>query len=80
MREEGGFEFKRTIVSSIISLIRTVPETTESSLLHLCEFIEDCEFTMLSTQVLHVLGALGPKTAAPARYIRFIYNRVILEN
>ena len=80
LREEGGFEFKRSIVSSIISLIRTVPETTESSLLHLCEFIEDCEFTMLSTQILHLLGELGPSTSAPARYIRFIYNRVILEN
>jgi coatomer protein complex subunit gamma len=80
LREEGGFDFKRSIVSSIISLIRAVPESTESSLLHLCEFIEDCEFTMLSTQILHLLGELGPSTSAPARYIRFIYNRVILEN
>jgi len=80
LREEGGFEFKRSIVGSIVSLIRQVPETTESSLLHLCEFIEDCEFAMLSTQILHLLGDLGPTTSAPARYIRFIYNRVILEN
>ena len=80
LREEGGFDFKRTIVNSIISLIRAVPDSTESSLLHLCEFIEDCEFTMLSTQILHLLGELGPKTSAPPRYIRFIYNRVILEN
>jgi coatomer subunit gamma len=80
LREEGGFDFKRSIVQSIVSLIRSVPESTESSLLHLCEFIEDCEFTMLSTQILHLLGELGPKTTAPSRYIRFIYNRVILEN
>lgn len=80
LREEGGFDFKRSIVSSIVQLIRAVPESTESSLLHLCEFIEDCEFTMLSTQILHLLGELGPSTSAPARYIRFIYNRVILEN
>lgn len=80
LREEGGFEFKRSIVSGIVSLMRKVPETTESSLLHLCEFIEDCEFTMLSTQILNLLGEMGPSTSAPARYIRFIYNRVILEN
>ena len=80
LREEGGFDFKKSIVTSIISLIRQVPETTESSLLHLCEFIEDCEFTRLSTDILHLLGELGPSTSAPARYIRFIYNRVILEN
>ncbi|EED89061.1 coatomer protein subunit gamma [Thalassiosira pseudonana CCMP1335] len=80
LREEGGFDFKRSIVNSIVSLIKAVPETTESSLLHLCEFIEDCEFTMLSTQILHLLRELGPGTQSPARYIRFIYNRVILEN
>lgn len=80
LREEGGFDFKRSIVNSIVSLMKQVPETTEGSLLHLCEFIEDCEFTMLSTQILHLLGELGPCTSAPARYIRFIYNRVILEN
>ncbi|KAL7551693.1 hypothetical protein ACHAWF_015374 [Thalassiosira exigua] len=80
LREEGGFDFKRSIVNSIVSLIRQVPETTESSLLHLCEFIEDCEFATLSTQILHLLGELGPGTTAPARYIRFVYNRVILES
>lgn len=96
----------------------------------LCEFIEDCEFTFLSVQILHLLGEEGPKTKDPgargaplllffsaqghrnllpccpcaaacpacawpppllllralpavpaaARYIRYIYNRVILEN
>ncbi len=80
LREEGGFTFKKTIVNSIITLIKSVPETTESSLMQLCEFIEDCEFTMLSTQILHLLGEMGPSTSAPARYIRFIYNRVMLEN
>jgi len=29
---------------------------------------------------LTIIGDLGPSTASPARYIRFIYNRVILEN
>jgi coatomer protein complex subunit gamma len=80
LREEGGFEFKKTIVASIITLMNSVPETTDTSLVHLCEFIEDCEFTMLSTQILSLLGELGPKTSSPARFIRFIYNRVILEN
>ena len=80
LREEGGFEFKKAIVDSILELIDAIPETKESSLFHLCEFIEDCEFTALSTQILHLIGTLGPTTAAPARYIRFVYNRVILEN
>lgn len=27
-----------------------------------------------------MLGAEGPKTKEPAKYIRYIYNRIILEN
>ncbi len=42
--------------------------------------MQDCEFTYLSTQVLHLLGMEGPRTKEPAKYIRYIYNRVILEN
>jgi coatomer protein complex subunit gamma len=80
LREEGGFDFKKSIVTGIVRLMKQIPETTESSLLHLCEFIEDCEFTQLSTQILQLLGEMGPKTSDPARYIRFVYNRVILEN
>ena len=47
---------------------------------HLCEFIEDCEHTVLATRILHLLGREGPRSQQPGRYIRFIYNRVILEN
>lgn len=50
------------------------------ALSYLCEFIEDCEFTKLSVRVLHMLGAEGPKTSTPTKFIRYIYNRVILEN
>ena len=45
-----------------------------------CGLPQDCEFTYLSTQILHVLGDEGPKTKDPSKYIRFIYNRIILEN
>jgi len=79
LREEGGFDFKKAIVDAIVALMQAIPETKESSLFHLCEFIEDCEFTALSTQILHLVGTLGPTAQAPPRYIRFVYNRVILE-
>lgn len=39
----------------------------------------DCEFPQLSKQVLHVLGTEAPSTGTPGRYIRYIFNRVILE-
>lgn len=50
------------------------------ALAHLCEFIEDCEFTKLAVRILHLLGMEGPKTSQPTKYIRYIYNRVVLEN
>lgn len=80
LREEGGFEYKRAIVESILILINAIPEAKESGLGHLCEFIEDCEFPYLSTQILHLMGEEGPSTLEPGRYIRFIYNRIILES
>lgn len=50
------------------------------ALAHLCEFIEDCEFTRLAVRILHLLGQEGPQTSQPTKYIRYIYNRVVLEN
>merc|ERR1719336_3805604 len=80
LREEGGLEYKTSIAETIITVIEENPEAKESGLAHLCEFIEDCEHTSLAVKILHLLGQEGPRTSNPARYIRFIYNRVLLEN
>ena len=80
LREEGGFEYKKKIVDSIVELIYMIDKTKETSLFHLCDFIEDCEFNELSTQILYLIGNIGPTTNSPSRYIRFVYNRIILEN
>lgn len=52
---------------------------TPTGLSHLCEFIEDCEHVELASRILNLLGREGPRTPKPYRYIRFIYNRVLLE-
>lgn len=80
LREEGGFEFKRAIVDAYLGLMAKIPESKETCLSHLCEFIEDCEHTQLSTRILHLLGKEGPSMPEPGKYIRYIYNRLILEN
>ncbi len=67
-------------METIISIIEENPEAKEAGLAHLCEFIEDCEHTVLATKILYLLGKEGPRTPQPSKYIRFIYNRVILEN
>jgi len=80
LREEGGFDYKKAIVNAIISIIEENNEAKDAGLSHLCEFIEDCEHTTLATKILYLLGQEGPRTQTPSKYIRFIYNRVILEN
>ncbi|KAJ7201310.1 coatomer subunit gamma [Mycena pura] len=80
LRDEGGYDFKRAVVEAIFDMIKFIGECKEQALSHLCEFIEDCEFTKLSVRILHLLGIEAPKSSQPAKYIRFIYNRVVLEN
>uniref|UniRef100_A0A7N8WSL0 Coatomer subunit gamma n=1 Tax=Mastacembelus armatus TaxID=205130 RepID=A0A7N8WSL0_9TELE len=80
LRDDGGFEYKRAIVDCIIGIIEENPESKETGLAHLCEFIEDCEHTVLATKILHLLGKEGPRTPQPSKYIRFIFNRVVLES
>ena len=82
LRDEGEFEFKKAILDALLDIMAEVPESRTEGLFHCCEFIEDCEYTALATRVLHLLGKEGPALPAPqpALFIRYIYNRVILEN
>ena len=79
LRDQGTFEFKRSIVLGIVALVHAHPEAAETSLFHLCEYIEDCEYDWLSVEIIHVLGQMGPKMPGKSRYIRFIYNRTMLD-
>lgn len=80
LREEGGLDYKTSIVDTMIIIIEENADAKEAGLSHLCEFIEDCEHTSLAVRILHLLGKEGPYSNSPSKYIRFIYNRVILEN
>ncbi|KAG9038837.1 coatomer subunit gamma [Tulasnella sp. JGI-2019a] len=80
LRDEGGYDFKRAVVEAIFDMVKFISDSKEAALAHLCEFIEDCEFTKLSVRILHLIGIEGPKTVNPTKYIRYIYNRVVLEN
>jgi coatomer subunit gamma len=80
LRDEGGYDFKRAVVEAIFDMIKFIQDSKEAALSHLCEFIEDCEFTKLSVRILYLLGIEGPKAPQPTKFIRYIYNRVVLEN
>lgn len=80
LRGEGGKDYKSTIIDGILGIMEKVQESKESGLDYLCEYIEDCEFTPLATRVLSLIGDEGPQMRNPGRYIRCIYNRIVLEN
>lgn len=77
LREEGGFDYKKAIVDSIVILIRDIPEAKESGLLHLCEFIEDCEFTYLSTQVVTLVSSFVIYSAFLDFYLVLIFLSIL---
>ena len=46
--DEGGYNFKRTVIEAIFDMIKFISDCKEQALSHLCEFIKDCKFTKLS--------------------------------
>lgn len=67
LREEGGLDYKTSIIDTIILIIEENPDAKESGLAHLCEFIEDCEHTSLAVRILHLLGKEGPQSKYPSK-------------
>lgn len=81
LRNDGGSaQYKAAVVAALFDMIRYVPDCRDTALGILCEFIEDCEYTEIVVSVLHTLGQEGPAAANPTVYIRYIYNRIVLEN
>merc|ERR1712137_466715 len=69
-------EFKCNVVDTIMEIMKEIPASKEEALLHLCEFIEDCEYTDLACRILYTLGEEGPSSKCASKYIRYIFNRV----
>lgn len=67
LREEGGLDYKTSIIDTIIKIIEENVDAKESGLAHLCEFIEDCEHTPLAVRILHLLGKEGPLSKNPSK-------------
>ncbi|GBE61648.1 coatomer gamma 2-subunit [Babesia ovata] len=72
--------FKREMVDATMYIVEHIPAAQQLGLKNLCEFIEDCEFPDLNAKVLKFLGDNVPKAETPEEYVRYIYNRLLLEN
>lgn len=80
LKDEGSYEFKRAMIEGMFDLVKSIPDTKKDVLNQLCEFIEDCEYPSLTIRVLHVIGTEGPTVEQATPFIRYIYNRLVLEN
>ncbi|SOV78298.1 coatomer subunit gamma, putative [Plasmodium sp. gorilla clade G3] len=80
LRDDESYQFKASTIDSIILIITQLPNAEETAILQLCEFIEDCEYHTLLLKVIRFLLIHIPKTKHPSKYIRYIYNRLLLEN
>lgn len=79
LRDEGGAAYKGAIVDVLEDVMSKVPACCTEALFHLCEFIEDCEHASLAVRVCHLIGDKGPSQPNAGEFVRFVYNRVILE-
>ena len=87
LREEGDHSLKRSLVWSIDEIITAIPSTAGEGSLQfiilvlssLCEFIEDCEYSDVACDVLHIIGREGPKHPNPILILRHVFNRLLLE-
>lgn len=77
---EGGGEFKKAVVETMVAISQSNPASKEAVLVRLAEFIEDCEYAFLIKQVLTLIGDEGPTTSNPKRFVRYVYNHVMLES
>lgn len=77
--QEGGYDLKKAVVDALVHVMHEKPVTLEAALFHLGEFIEDCEYMRLAARVLHLIGEEAVRAPMPQRFLRYLYNRVILE-
>ena len=80
LREKGELDYKIFIIDTIISTIEANSDAKASGLVHLCEFIGDCEHTSLAVHILHLLSKESPLSKTSSKNICVDYNRVVLEN
>ncbi|MCP4989278.1 MAG: hypothetical protein GY928_25440 [Colwellia sp.] len=66
LREEGGYNYKNKIVDCMLLLMEKMDRAKEFGLDSLCEFIEDCEYHLLSVRILYLIA-----TNAQKRYLSF---------
>jgi coatomer protein complex subunit gamma len=80
LKLEASLPTKIEILESIIWYSNNDKDLKRPAILCLAEYIEDCQFDNLKTRILSVLGKEGSSANSPSQLVRYIYNRIILDN
>ncbi len=77
---EGSKSWKESIVETLMKIgLEGTLEDKEKVLHALCDFIEDCQFAHIATYILDFVSREAGNTSNPSLYIRYIFNRIILD-
>ncbi|PWV19218.1 Coatomer subunit gamma [Trypanosoma cruzi] len=79
LAEEGSSQLKENVVDVTMEIAKSNPDSKESVLKHLAEFIDDCNYSQIVRRVLMYLGEEVPLTENPKTFVRYVYNHATLE-
>ncbi|ESS65276.1 coatomer gamma subunit [Trypanosoma cruzi Dm28c] len=79
LAEEGSSQLKENVVDVTMEIAKSNPDSKESVLKHLAEFIDDCNYSQIVRRVLMYLGEEVPLTENPKMFVRYVYNHATLE-
>lgn len=80
LRLDAAFPTKFELLESVIWFINNDKDLKRPGILCLAEYIEDCQYDNIKTRILSVLGKEGSSSNSPSQLVRYIYNRIILDN
>eukprot|EP00828_Plagiopyla_frontata_P025127 TRINITY_DN320_c0_g1_i2.p1 TRINITY_DN320_c0_g1~~TRINITY_DN320_c0_g1_i2.p1 ORF type:complete len:620 (+),score=92.92 TRINITY_DN320_c0_g1_i2:335-2194(+) len=73
-------EFKRYCIESFELISAEIPESRPLVLQNYIEIIEDCTFKEIILYILNLINQeVHQSKQSPSKYVRYIYNRVLLE-
>lgn len=81
LKSESKSNFKKHCLERIEYVMNEVPESKETAITHLVEYIEDCQYSQLHLYILSIITRqILAQSISPMKYVRYILNRITLES
>ena len=80
LKEKGDVEFKLSVVGVFRQILELKLSCYSAVLDYFAEYIEDSIDPRLTLSILNLMGAYLPRTENPKEYLKFLINRLTLDN